>query len=213
MRDFWETHHWPDGEHRAHWHLTFEGQDDVHRFVRDHRPLLDDYPQLTPVPVEWLHATLQSIGPFTPEQALALSDAAHAAVGGMPAFDVEVGPAQAIHNGLVASLYPEEALSDLYGALRDATEGVLGAGALGSRPQRPWPHMSLAYSNCRWQDEDFRRTLVKDVRPKRARMTVAQVSLVDQQQDWRSLYSWTTISTIPLGTASDLGAGDSGGGR
>ncbi|MFZ3470349.1 hypothetical protein ACODT3_41105 [Streptomyces sp. 4.24] len=52
MRDFWETHHWPDGEHRAHWHLTFEEQDDVHRFVRDHRPLLDEYPQLTPVPVE-----------------------------------------------------------------------------------------------------------------------------------------------------------------
>ncbi|THA40995.1 hypothetical protein [Streptomyces sp. A1547] len=69
MRDFWETHHWPDGEHRAHWHLTFEGQDDVHRFVRDHRALLDEYPQLTPVPVEWLHATLQSIGPVTPEQA------------------------------------------------------------------------------------------------------------------------------------------------
>ncbi|MFZ3475492.1 hypothetical protein ACODT4_41475 [Streptomyces sp. 2.9] len=24
MRDFWETRRWPDGEHRAHWHLTFE---------------------------------------------------------------------------------------------------------------------------------------------------------------------------------------------
>ncbi|WP_434596587.1 hypothetical protein [Streptomyces sp. A5-4] len=44
-------------------------------------------------------------------------------------------------------------------------------------------------------------------------MTVAQVSLVDQQQEWRTRYSWTTISTIPLATASDRGAGDSGAGR
>ncbi|THA40994.1 2'-5' RNA ligase family protein [Streptomyces sp. A1547] len=128
----------------------------------------------------------------------------------MGAFDIEVGPAQAIHNGLVASLYPEDALSDLYWALCDATESVLGAGVLAARPQRPWPHASLAYSNCRWRDEDFRRTLVKDVRPKRARMTVAQVSLVDQHQEWRSRYSWVSIATIPLGTASDLDAGDSG---
>jgi hypothetical protein len=40
VKDFRESHHWPEGQQRAHWHLTFEGAHDVHRFVSAHEELI-----------------------------------------------------------------------------------------------------------------------------------------------------------------------------
>ncbi|MFF3337820.1 2'-5' RNA ligase family protein [Streptomyces flavidovirens] len=201
MKDFWSSHQWPPSERRVHWHLLFQGEPDVHRFAHAHADLLSRYPQLTHVPVEWLHATIQSIGPLTDEQSTAVAEAGRAVLADLQPFDIEIGPAHAIHNGVVVDLYPEENLSIVYWALRKATEGVVGPDALPPAPELFWPHLSLAYSNTRWSDDDLKRALAKEVRPSRARMTVERVVLVEQQQDWRRLYSWTAHATIPLGRA------------
>ncbi|MEN8649100.1 2'-5' RNA ligase family protein [Streptomyces sp. 21So2-11] len=201
MKDFWSSHQWPAGERRAHWHLLFQGEADVHRFAHAHDDLLARYPELTRVPVEWLHTTLESIGPLTAEQSTAVGEAGRTALTGIQPFDIEIGPVHAIHNGVVVDLYPEENLSAVYWALRKATESVIGPDALPPAPDRFWPHLSLAYSNSQWNDDDLKRALAKEVRPARARMTVERIMLVDQQQDWRRLYSWTPITTIPLGPA------------
>ncbi|MEU5833085.1 2'-5' RNA ligase family protein [Streptomyces diacarni] len=199
MRDFWETHHWPEGERRAHWHLLFSDQPSVHDFARAHTDLLARHPELSPVPIDWLHATLQSIGPLTTEQTGAVEEAARPALRKVQPFELEIGPAQVIHNGVVVALYPEEQISALFWALRQATEEVVGAERIPGRPSRFWPHLSLAYSNAHWDSDDLARALVK-LRPPRARITVSHAVLVDQQQLWRDKYIWRPLTRVPLGT-------------
>jgi len=205
MRDFWATHHWPQGERRAHWHLLFDGATDVHRLAAAHQPLLAQYPQLTPVPGPWLHATLFSIGPLDPEQAQAVGAAGAKATAHLEPFELEIGSPQSIHNGIICPLHPEEQLHRLYRALYDATAQVLGADAMPKVNDRTWGHLSLAYSNAAWDADALTRTLVTDLREPRAHMTVTHAVLVDQQQEWRRLYSWNTLATAPLGTATATG--------
>ncbi|MEV7465415.1 2'-5' RNA ligase family protein [Streptomyces kronopolitis] len=198
MRDFWETHHWPEEERRAHWHLLFEDQPAVHDFARAHSELLAQHTELSPVPVEWLHATLQSIGPLTAETAAAVAEAARPLLAGIEPFEIEIGPAQAIHNGVVPAIYPEDKISELYWALRRATESVVGAETMPKASERFWPHLSLAYSGAQWDHDDLARALVR-LRPPRPRMTVTRAVLVDQEQAWRDKYTWRVIAEVPLG--------------
>ncbi|MGP8298130.1 2'-5' RNA ligase family protein [Streptomyces inhibens] len=205
MRDFWETHHWPEGEQRAHWHVLFDDQPAVHNFARTHAEILSRHPELSPVPVQWLHSTLQSIGPLTPAQAGAVAAAGQAALRDFEPFEVEIGPAQAIQNAVVPAIYPEDRISELFWTLRCATEGVVGPETMPKAPDVFWPHMSLAYSGARWDHDDLSRALVK-LRPPRARMTVKRVFLVDQQQIWRDKYTWTVLAEVPLGQRLQGGA-------
>lgn len=199
MRDFWKTHHWPEGERRAHWHVLFDDQPAVHDFAHAHADLLAQHPELHPVPVEWLHATLQSIGPLTPDVADAVAAAARPALAALEPFDIEIGPAQALHNGVVPAIHPEEGISELYWALRRATEDVVGAETMPAAPDRFWPHLSLAYSGAQWDHDGLSRALAQ-LRPPRPRMTVTRAVLVDQEQAWRKTYTWTVLADVPLGT-------------
>ncbi|AJE87493.1 hypothetical protein SLNWT_7117 [Streptomyces albus] len=186
MKDFWKTHQWPTGERRAHWHILVEGQSKVAEFAAAHAELIARFPQLTPVPVPWLHMTLLSIGSIDVPQ---MKEVAHAVSLGLRAasldpFEIEVGPAQATREGITVAVYPEEELSSLFWTVRQATEEVLGKEVLPPAPARFWPHLSLAYSNADWDHDELSRALTR-LRPAQAPMTVSQVHLVDQQQDWR----------------------------
>ncbi|CAM5313611.1 hypothetical protein [Streptomyces abikoensis] len=66
MKDSWGTHHWPEGERRAHWHVLFDNQPAAHASVRDHAELLDRHREFTQVPVEGLHAAIRPIAPSPP---------------------------------------------------------------------------------------------------------------------------------------------------
>lgn len=210
MRDFWETHHWPEGERRPHWHVLFDDQPAVHDFARAHADLLTQHPELSPVPIEWLHATLQSVSPLSTEETNAVADTARLALREVQPFELEIGPAQAIHNGVIVAMDPEEQISELYWALRRATEEAIGADRMPGRPSRFWPHLSLAYSNAHWNADDLARALVK-LRPPRARITVTRAVLVDQQQLWRDKYTWTPLAEVRLGHTPVTSVAENGG--
>ncbi|MFI7104125.1 2'-5' RNA ligase family protein [Streptomyces sp. NPDC050161] len=198
MRDFWETHRWPPGERRAHWHILFTDEPAVHDYARAHAPLLDHHPELNPVPIEWLHATLQSIGPLSPAAATAVAEAARSALCETEPFEIEIGPAQAVRYGVVLALSPETAISQLFWTLRRATESVIGTKAMPPAPKVFRPHMALAYSGAQWDHDGLSHALVA-LRPPRPRITVTRVVLVHQAQTWRDKYHWTVIAKIPLG--------------
>ncbi|WP_405749405.1 2'-5' RNA ligase family protein [Streptomyces sp. NBC_01411] len=199
MRDFWETHRWPEGERRAHWHLLFEDQPAVRDFARAHAEILSRYPELSPVPVEWLHATLQSIGPLSRAAAVAVVEAARSALAVIEPFEIEIGPAQAIHNGVVPAIYPEDRMSELFWTLRRATESVVGS-EIPKAPEVFWPHFSLAYSGAYWDHDELSREMTK-LRPPRPWARVREAVLVDQVQGWRDKYTWTVIARVRLGKA------------
>jgi 2'-5' RNA ligase len=198
MRDFWAAHRWPAGEHHVHWHILFDDQPAVRDFARAHAEVLGNYPQLSPVPVEWLHSTLLLVGPLSPAQADELANAARPAVSDIEPFELEVGPAQALPNGVIPAIYPEDRISDLVRALRQVTERTIGANRMPASPERFWPRLSLAYSGARWDHDDLSQDLL-ELRPLRARMTVRRVVLVDQQQAWRDKYTWNVIAEVFLG--------------
>ena len=62
---------WRPGRSFYTWHLTFTGQPDVARVARHYHSILRDLPGVDPVPVEWLHLTMQGLGfsdEVTPDQ-------------------------------------------------------------------------------------------------------------------------------------------------
>jgi hypothetical protein len=67
MRDhWWWQPGWRVGRSLYTWHVTFNDQPAVHQLAADYAPVLNDLPTLDPVPVRWLHLTMQGIG-FTDE--------------------------------------------------------------------------------------------------------------------------------------------------
>lgn len=201
MRDFWDAHRWPTDEHHVHWHILFDDQPAVRDFARAHTEVLGRYPQLSPVPVEWLHATLLLVGPLSPAQADELAAVTRPALRGIEPFELEVGPAQALPNGVIPAIYPEHEISELVRVLRRVTESVVGADRVPTSPEQFWPRMSLAYSGARWNHDQLSQDLL-ELRPPRARMTVRRVVLVDQQQAWRDKYTWRVIAEVCLGQRS-----------
>jgi hypothetical protein len=67
MRDhWWWRPGWRVGRSFYTWHVTFDDQPAVHRLAADYASVLSDLPTLDPIPVRWLHLTMQGIG-FTDE--------------------------------------------------------------------------------------------------------------------------------------------------
>lgn len=58
---YWRPGHRPGRPFYA-WHLTFNGQHDLHRLVAEYHQVLRDVPGLDLVPIPWLHITMQGIG-------------------------------------------------------------------------------------------------------------------------------------------------------
>src|SRR4051794_39008380 len=98
MRDhWWWRPGWRVGRSFYTWHITFTDQPAAAQLVADYAPMLAQLPQLEPVPLEWLHLTMQGIG-FTDEVDRAdvdrIVDAAHKRCAELEPFAVTIGPAR-----------------------------------------------------------------------------------------------------------------------
>lgn len=59
---WWWRPGWRIGRRYYTWHLTFEGQHDLHRLVAEYLTQLSNIPGVDLVPRDWLHLTMQGIG-------------------------------------------------------------------------------------------------------------------------------------------------------
>ncbi|MGW1728962.1 2'-5' RNA ligase family protein [Streptomyces sp. NPDC002306] len=196
---WWWRPGWSVGRRFYTWHLTFEGQDDVHRLAAEYRaalaPLGDT---VTLIPDQWLHLTMQGIG-FVGEASEKDVDrivaAARERLAEVSAFDAEIGPAVINPEAVLLHVHPDTPVR----RVRDSVRAVIGD-VLNEVPERAdgfIPHVSVAYSAGDGPIEPIATALAGlDATPARARITSAELIVLHRD---RQMYEWQTYATVPLG--------------
>lgn len=201
MRDhWWWRPGWCVGRSFYTWHVTFADQPEAARLVADYAPALAELPMLDPVPLRWLHLTMQGIG-FTDEVDRGDVDrmvaAAEKRCAVLEPFRVTVGPAHVDAETIQMPVRPIAQLAAVRQAIRDAIGDVWGAENV-PEPAEGWrPHVSLGYSNSAGAAEPVATALALRGEYS-ADVNVGAVSLIDLNRD-RQAYEWTEIGSVQLG--------------
>ncbi|MGH3837948.1 MAG: 2'-5' RNA ligase family protein [Pseudonocardiaceae bacterium] len=202
MRDhWWWRPGWRVGRSFYTWHVTFNDHPAVHRLAADYAPVLNDLPTLDPIPIRWLHLTIQGIG-FTDEvdraDVDAIADAARDRSAALAPFTITLGPARVDPEALMLPVHPAEPVTRLRTAIRAAIADVWGPDNVPEAANGFCPHVSLAYSNAAGPAEPIiQRLAARSVTA--AEITVRRAALIDLNRDHRA-YEWNDIATAELGT-------------
>lgn len=196
---WWWRPGWSVGRRFYTWHLTFEGQDDVHRLAAEYRSVLAPLgPALTPIPDKWLHLTMQGIGfvgEADAEAVQAIADAARDRLATVPAFDLRIGPAVLDPEAVLMDVKPDGPVR----AVRDAIREAIGV-VLGDVPETAdgfTPHVSVAYSNSEGPAAPIAQVLGGlDVTPARAHISAAELIVINRDN---KMYEWESFATAMLG--------------
>ncbi|MEH0975114.1 2'-5' RNA ligase family protein [Micromonospora sp. CPCC 205546] len=179
------------------WHLTFEHQPELHRFVTDlQRQLV--LPGLDLVPLDGLHLTMQGLG-FTDEVSAPDLNTIVAEVrqrcAGLAPLELSLGPADPDAEGIGLLVQPWDRVEHLRATIRDAIGAVWPAVPEPADGFRP--HVTIAYSGSPAPTDPIRARLaeLRDQPP--ARATVSEVTLIALRRENRT-YRWTTAATVSL---------------
>ncbi|MDQ1022515.1 2'-5' RNA ligase [Streptomyces umbrinus] len=196
---WWWRPGWSVGRRFYTWHLTFEGQDDVHRLAAEYRSALAPLGDaLTPIPDQWLHLTMQGIG-FVGEakqtDVHAITDGARVRLAAIPAFDLQVGPAVLDPEAVLLHVEPDGPVRAVRGAIREAIADVLGEAP--EKAEGFTPHVSVAYSAGDGPTEPIAQVLTGlDAAPAAARISTAELIVIHRDHQ---MYEWESFAKIPLG--------------
>ncbi|MDX2820456.1 2'-5' RNA ligase family protein [Streptomyces ipomoeae] len=196
---WWWRPGWSVGRRFYTWHLTFEGQDDVHRLAAEYRSALAPLGDiLTPIPDRWLHLTMQGIGFVgeTKEQDVhTIVDAAHTRLAAIPAFDLQIGPELLDSEAVLLHVRPDGPVRAVRNAIRDAIGDVLGQ--VPEKAEGFTPHVSVAYSAGDGPAEPIAQILA-DLNPTPAQAHISRAELIVIHRD-NQMYEWESFATVPLG--------------
>ncbi|MFE3032883.1 2'-5' RNA ligase family protein [Streptomyces canus] len=196
---WWWRPGWSPGRQFYTWHLTFEGQDDVHRLAAQYRsalaPLGDT---LTPIPDQWLHLTMQGIGFVgeTKEQDVhSIVDAARTRLAAIPAFDAQIGPEVLDPEAVLLHVHPDGPVRAIRDAIREAIGEVLGE--IPEKAEGFTPHVSVAYSAGDGPAEPITQALADlHLTPAHARISSAELIVINRDNQ---MYEWAPFARVPLG--------------
>lgn len=196
---WWWRPGWSVGRRFYTWHLTFEGQNDVHRLADQYRSALVSLAGiLTPIPDQWLHLTMQGIGFVgeTKEQDVdAIVEAAHNRLATVPAFDVEIGPEVLDPEAVLLHVHPDGPVRAVRNAIRNAIGDVLNE--VPEKAEGFTPHVSVAYSADDGPAEPIAQALAGLVLPP-AKARVSNAELIVIHRD-NQMYEWESFAKVPLG--------------
>ena len=199
LRDhWWWRPGWDVGTRYLAWHLTFEGQEDLHRAVTAYQRALNVVPALEPVPLPWLHLTMAGLGHRReiPEESLPdVITAAHERLLGRSRMPIDFGRVVVFAESVVLEPDPADAVLDLQRSLTRSVREALGARAPESGAAFV-PHVSLAYASGPQRGATVVEAL-EGVTMDPIRGVEATLSLVELQRD-RRRYEWRTIHAFPL---------------
>ncbi|QOV40990.1 2'-5' RNA ligase family protein [Streptomyces ferrugineus] len=196
---WWWRPGWSMGRRFYTWHLTFEGQADVHRLADEYRSALAPLGDaLTPIPDKWLHLTMQGIGfvgEVKEQDVHAVVDAARARLAAVPAFDLQIGPEVLDPEAVLLHVRPDGPVR----AVRDAIRAAIGE-ALGEVPEKAegfTPHVSVAYSAGDGPAAPIAEVLAGlSLAPAQARISGAELIVLHRDN---LMYEWESFAMAPLG--------------
>lgn len=199
MRDhWWWRPGWDVGRRFYTWHLTFEGQEDVHRLAGEYRDRLVGVPRLTLIPNQWLHLTMQGIGFVGEVDQQTVRDIVAAAttrLAKIRAFDIELGQTVIDPEAVLLPASPAEPVRAVRNAIRAAIHDVVQP--VPEQAEGFRPHVSVAYSAGAGPSEPIRQSLrTLAVRSATARITSAELIVLHRDN---LMYEWVPYARVELG--------------
>jgi 2'-5' RNA ligase len=195
---WWWRPGWSIGRRFLTWHLTFDGQDQVHRLAADWRGYLAHLPHLDLIPDQWLHLTMQGLGfvdEVKQEDVDAIVEVARARLSLVPAFEVTIDRPAVTPEAIRWEAEPGEPVA----AVRDAVRAAIGD-VWSEVPEKRdgfGPHISIAYScGVGPLGPVFDAVNAAPSAPATAR--IASADLILMSRDNR-MYEWETMASLPLG--------------
>lgn len=199
---WWWRQGWKVGTRFYAWHITLDGQDELHRLVDEYQDVLKPFPTLDPIPRQWRHITLQGLGHVEDISDQQRDEAVHAVSERLARLDpVESTFHRAAIFREAIALPPgnPETFATLRNEIRagitDAWNGC-PENATGFRA-----HASVAYSNGERAAREIRDALDSAEPIGVALVRLTQVSLIRMHRD-HGMYEWQTVADVPLGEQS-----------
>jgi 2'-5' RNA ligase len=203
---WWWRPGWRPGRRLYAWHLTFgdqtvsRGQAALRRVVGDYHARLAELRGLDPVPLEWLHLTVQGIG-FVDRVDAGEVERIVAAVrrrcAALAPVRLTLGPAELQAEGVWLRVAPAVVVRRVRAAVRAGIAEVWGAARVPESAGGFTTHVSLAYSNTDGPSAPYAAALAA-VGPRSATVEIAAIQAISLGRDGH-LYRWDKVATVPLG--------------
>ncbi|GIJ50052.1 hypothetical protein Val02_69380 [Virgisporangium aliadipatigenens] len=199
MRDhWWWRPGWRIGRRMYTWHITFDGQDSLHRLVASYQAPLDELHGLDKIPAKWLHLTMQGLGfvdEVPAEEAAAVVDNVRQRCRSFTPFELTFGAPKVDPEAIMFALHPAEPARNLRNNVRAAIADVRGIDKL--EESNEWsPHVSIAYSNSTGSGTPYKNAL-DSVTVEPAVLVVESVDMIVLNRD-NKMYEWETFASVPL---------------
>lgn len=200
MEDFFASvaDRWPPGREDYHWHVLPGTELARERLARPYADMTNQ-PGLAPVRPEYMHVTVQHIGPVQDIAADELAEIVgrvRAGCRGVASFAVTAGRAEVWETSVVCPLRPGYLLGNLWHLVTSASSAVAGA-RLEIRPAVYHPHLALAYAMAR-VDQAPMRAWLADCDTAESALPVTRLVLVAQQHDGRGI-TFRVVDEVALG--------------
>lgn len=195
---YWRPGHRP-GRPYYTWHLTFEHQPELHRLVTDYQRALRDVPGLDPVPLKWLHITMQGIGfadRVSDADRDAIIQAARYRLAEIPSPVLTFQHASIRSEAIALYPYNLESIQAIRTHIRQAIADAWGADKVPEPSAGYEPHLSVAYVNND-AEPSIALNALSAFRTESVQLTPAAVSCIALQRV-NHAYHWTTHGTVPL---------------
>ncbi|SDN58608.1 2'-5' RNA ligase family protein [Allokutzneria albata] len=196
---WWWRPGWRVGRRFYTWHLTFEGQAELHRLVSEYQAALRGFPCLDLIPQQWLHLTMQGVG-FTDEVSDAdvqrIAEAAQKRLANMEPVTLTFHRPVVFEEAIVLPPTPAEAVHQIRATIREAIADVWGPDHVPESNRTFRAHVSAAYVNADGPATAITDALSKlDTEPASAEVSAA--SLITLGRD-EHVYTWRAFATAPL---------------
>lgn len=180
----------------------------VQELAAEYHAAMRRHPRLVSIqPPQWLHMTVQLIDVHQADVEPCVLDKLAAVLrtelAGVPVFHLTMGPAViGVHGITLRTPPPADEFTALVQHTRTAITDVLGDAAVAPGGANQNPHASLGYGVAAGDSDPLIRDL-NDLWRAPVTFAVDEVQLVAVDQDATAgIYTWTTLATIPLGTAT-----------
>jgi 2'-5' RNA ligase len=188
---------WPPGREDYHWHVLPGTELARQRLARPYAELTSQ-PGLAPVRPEYMHVTVQHIGPvddIAPDELAQITGRVRAGCSSVASFAVTAGRAEAWETSIVCPLRPGYLLGNLWHLVTSVSRAVTGP-RLAINPAVYHPHLALAYVTAHLDQSPLRAWLA-DCDAADAALPVTGLALVAQQHDGREI-TFRVVDEIPL---------------
>jgi len=196
---WWWRPGWRPGRRFLAWHLTFEGETELHNLATAYQRQLAGLPFLDLIPPQWLHLTTQGVGfvdEITSDELHRIVAAVQIALGQQLALTLTFGDVVLRPEAVVLPAEPAGLVRELKQRIHSALVEVLGHGRVEPLPPSYLPHVSIAYGN-----RDAAAALVLDrlatSRVGSASVTVRSVPFIEMHRD-NQMYIWRQLAAAPL---------------